>query len=1302
MTRRLIIILMALLVSVSSQAGLRFSHINTQNSGLSYDGVRCMMRDSRGYVWIGTQKGLSRYDGARFKVFDRNDLGVESDYINSLCEDVKGNILIGTDRGVVLYDPVMDDFLPLDGLSCRVYTMCKAKDSSIYLGVKSEGLYIYDASDFTIRKITLVNRKGENLRDIYRMVIGKDGSLFIATYCDNLYRAFIDGQSVSDVVEYVSRTESLYDKDDIEGLAVNPKQLEVIYVLSQNKGLVELNCMTSESRTLMSLPENVFPTSLSYSEGKLWATSSLGLYEYSPLTGDFVRYIRDEKDRYSLSDSYTTCLMLADKGETVWTGTSAGGINVYSPKADDFRKYYCLADGTPLDGCSVRCIAEDRNERIWVGTENNGLLYVGVGSNILHTYIPAAGLGAVKALMAEENNLWVGTNNGLWRMNMETGNLHQPDFSDPDSPLCNRRILDVLKGRDGLLYVGTAVGAYVCNPDTGETFKIEGTGIDAIEDIIEDYSGTLWMATYSNGIYSYNPYRTPALQHFCSKYDSTPVPEMTSSLSIDNDGNVWVIGFSSGLLKCDVRTGEFVAYGKEYIPSFPTDLFYSCLHDDMGNLWLASDAGLVLFNPERNSVKVYEESSGILGGGLRTGHFRLSSGEFAFGFSSGLMIFSPNEILNNEEVQRPVITDFYIHGRRIEANEGLMKRNLDQSIELELNSQQRSFAFAFAVPLSDLFVKYNIFCKLEGYDEVWQDVTVQKAVSYYNIPPGNYDLKIKTSSAVNNDEFFHYPVRIKIHPPFFQSVPGVMALVLILLLVVVLIFYFIRKKEKKKAEHRREEYEKRREEQLLSEKIDFLSNIANEIKTPLTMMKTPLMNLAALEALAGNQDIQTVISEADMLDSMTGDLLDYIRAEENGYILQKRSIDIVEKVGFVCVNFKEVFREKSLKLKYAPKEKQLIMSADSKAVSKILTAIMNYVSGYAVSYVEVGLERRDMELFLEVKYDTYPVSEHHADYMFKPFSQYASTRSIGIGLSYARTLVQIHGGDLHFVLENGQHKAAFMITLPIEISKEQDVRMPDDVIINSSLPLILIVEGNSKLLSYMKKHLRKSFNILACPSAEEALQYLITWGVDLIVADLGLPGMNGMEFCSKIKTNDAISHIPFVVIASSMSADIKLSCMKKGASQCVEMPFSMDYLKACIDNILENRSRVKTHVVQTRQNLVERSVNIVDRDEAFLEKFEALIMENISNPDFTVREMEQKLGFSRSSFNRKVNAMLGMSPNEYLRQRRLALAAQMLGRKTGRISDICYKVGFNSPSYFAKCFKEQYGVLPAEYSQEAQ
>ena len=164
---------------VLSAEALRFSHINTQNSGLSYDGVRCMLRDSRGYVWIGTQKGLSRYDGARFKVFDRTDFSVESDYINSLCEDAKGNILIGTDKGIVIYDPVMDNISPLDGISCRVYTMCSVDDGRIYLGVKSEGLYVYDAFDRTISKIKLINPDGQILRDIYRMAVGKNDMMCV-------------------------------------------------------------------------------------------------------------------------------------------------------------------------------------------------------------------------------------------------------------------------------------------------------------------------------------------------------------------------------------------------------------------------------------------------------------------------------------------------------------------------------------------------------------------------------------------------------------------------------------------------------------------------------------------------------------------------------------------------------------------------------------------------------------------------------------------------------------------------------------------------------------------------------------------------------------------------------------------------------------------------------------------------------------------------------------------------------------------------------------------------------------------
>jgi hypothetical protein len=233
-----------------------------------------MLRDSRGYVWIGTQKGLSRYDGARFKVFDRKDFSVDSDYINSLCEDAKGNILIGTDKGIVIYDPVMDNISPLDGISCRVYTMCSVDDGRIFLGVKSEGLYVYDAFDRTISKIKLINPDGQILRDIYRMAVGKNDMMYLAAYCDNLYCVSMNELGASAMASYVTGDPATFDKDDIEGLAVKSRNHSMLYVLSQEKGLVEVNSLASRTRTLVSLSENVFPTNLQYHEGKLRVTSS--------------------------------------------------------------------------------------------------------------------------------------------------------------------------------------------------------------------------------------------------------------------------------------------------------------------------------------------------------------------------------------------------------------------------------------------------------------------------------------------------------------------------------------------------------------------------------------------------------------------------------------------------------------------------------------------------------------------------------------------------------------------------------------------------------------------------------------------------------------------------------------------------------------------------------------------------------------------------------------------------------------------------------------------------------------------
>ena len=265
--------------------------------------------------------------------------------------------------------------------------------------------------------------------------------------------------------------------------------------------------------------------------------------------------------------------------------------------------------------------------------------------------------------------------------------------------------------------------------------------------------------------------------------------------------------------------------------------------------------------------------------------------------------------------------------------------------------------------------------------------------------------------------------------------------------------------EKAKAQKEREEYEKRREEQVLSEKMDMLSNVANEIKTPLTIIKTPLNTLSELEILKGDENFESVISSIDMLDRMTGDILDYIRAEENGYILNKRNIDIVEKLSFICMNFKEVFSDRSIAIRFTPKEKKLTVFADSKVIDRILTAVMNYISGYAMNSVDVNLFKDGQNLKMEVTYDTSPVSDRHEEYVFKPLSQYASTRSTGIGLSYARTLANIHGGTLGFMLDESRTKATFTLELPLEPLGKSEETVNKEDFANTSLPLILLVDG---------------------------------------------------------------------------------------------------------------------------------------------------------------------------------------------------------------------------------------------------
>ena len=1285
-----------------------FSHLNKDESGLSYDSIREIFQDSRGFVWIGTYKGLSRYDGSRFKNYGRDDFGITSDFVNVIREDLEGNLWIGTDNGIVIYDYKQDVFCNLDMYLGgnfkvpvdRIYAIERNSKGVMWVSSMGSGLYSYDPLSKTFRHHPL-SCEGTFFTNIYRIALDRNDNLYLAVYCDDIYLADAAAESCSPL--NLDKDTDIFKGDDVEGLVVSSKSSDIIYVASKRRGIVEVDIRNRRCRQLCPLEKDVRPKNMIIDSNKyLWLSTTNGLVCYDLYAEKYYVYRSNPRDSFAISDSYITTTHKDNKGG-LWVGTQYGGLNYYSPSHDKFRKCYTLSDGTSLEGAIVRSFAEDKNGNLWVGTERRGLLKYSHG---VLTAVSGGNLPqSVLAIADDVDCLWLGTQKGISKMDYSTGRIkHYKPFDNEDK---DNRVVTIYRSMSGDIYVATTVGVMRYVRESDNFLMVPGLVGITMEHMSENSRGILWLASYSTGVYEYDLSDGCVRNHYSPQTGSEQIPDMISSICIDNADNTWVIGFSSGFFRYHGVKSEFQTYSTSTLDYLPTDVFFMALPDDFGNMWLSSDMGLLEFNPRKSVIRVFTKANGLLDKEFTKAAILLRNGTMAFGSANGFVVFNPRDLQAGNAISKVTITDMYLGSKPVGPHhrEGKFSGNIDAQEKVVLDFSDNSFGFSFAMldsvnPSSD-----KILCRLEGYDEDWTDVSATKAMHWTNVPAGEYQLCLSNGEFSGNYVMAHHPLTIVVKPKFWASPLGVfIILIMSSVLVSFGVFLFI-KSQKARERSKIEEYRKKKDQELLHEKMAFFSNIIHEIKTPLTLIRTPLQKIFAVGNVSENirEELDVIRSSADYMNDLVRELLEYVRLEEHGYVLDLRNIDIVDRTGFLCYNFSETAHSRNIKISYRHEVDSLVTALDTIAFRKIINNLMDNGVKYAESFVKVSLSVDDGHVVISFQNDGAPIPASRRESIFKPFVQFSAdqspyAQSFGIGLTYAKNLAELHGGCLF--LSDKTDCTEFVLKLPIRtVTNEVEENEPEvEIAKRSDLPLVLIVEDNSSLLTYLKKNLKHQYNVIAAQSAEKALVLLASYKVDIILTDVALQGMSGVELCRRINNSETLSHIPVVVVSAISSVETKMKCMEYGAVTYIEKPYSMDFLQACIKGTLEKRATLRaTYGVAVS---VADNIKLINRDDDFLRRLEKVVLENMGNSSFTNKQLEEMLYMGHSTLNRKMKALLDMTPNDYIRTKRLAAAADMLESGKHRVNEVCYAVGFNSPSYFAKCFKKAYGVLPAEWAKE--
>lgn len=1311
-----------------------FESLNIRD-GLSQNTIHTILQDSKGFMWFGTKDGLNRYDGLFFKKFkyDRKDArSIGDNYIISLYEDVDGNIWIGTDVGLYIYYPETEVFEPFKQLSSEntkiehTVSMVKGDNKGhIWIAVERQGIFCYNLltkqlKNYTLKEFSFIKS------NVNTLTCDNSGAIWIGCNGSGLFYSKDNFQTLH---PYISPDgQKTFENDVITKTLLGV--YNSLYVSSIAGGVKAIDLTSGKVRDLLVFDERGEKIwcrdLLAFSDNELWIGCESGVYIYNLRTDKYVHLSSSAYDPYSLSDNAIYSLY-KDREGGVWIGSYFGGINYYRHSYTYFEKYYSKGTESSLHGKRVREFCQDNRGNLWIGTEDGGLNCFDPLTKQFKFFYPSLGFTNVHGLCLIGDELWVGTfSKGLKVIDTRTGSIVRSyEYGNTPRSLNDNNVFAICETKAGEIYIGTGYGLMRYNKSTDTFEQLPELCGTFVYDIKEDTGGNIWLATYVSGVFRYDV-STKKWKNYLHDDKDEKSLSYNKVLSVfeDSHRNIWLTTQGGGFCLFHPETENFTRYDTS--KGLPNDVVYQIVEDDDGLFWLTTNSGLVRFDPASGVTKVYTTANGLLSDqfNYRSG-FKGKDGTIYFGSIDGFVAFNPHTFSENKYVPSAVITDFLLFNKEIHVGDenSPLAKNIIFSENVLLHANQNSFSFRLAA-LGYQAPKMNkLMYKLDGFDEEWLLVGESPLVTYSNLHYGDYVFRVKASNSDGIWNECETVLKIRILPPFYLSVWAYIIYILLSIGIIVYLYLYLRNRNIKKQQRQMEKFEQEKEREIYNAKFDFFTNVAHEVRTPLTLIKGPLENIILNKHVDMDvrEDLNIMKQNTERLLNLTNQLLDFRKTESQGFCLNFARCNIAEVLKETYLRFTSLAKQKNLEFILRVPEEELYASINREAFTKIISNLLSNGMKYAETYVHISLSVNqailDKEFYIHTENDGSTIPDTMKEEIFRPFVRYNKdkdeklTTGTGIGLALSRSLAELHQGSL--VMNKGEEVNRFCLTMPmvqegtITFAPEKTLlineNIADDTFENKEVdkkgkPVVLVVEDNSEMLAFVSRQLSASYSVLKAANGAEALKILDEKDVNVIVSDVMMPVMDGFELCKSIKSELNYSHIPVILLTAKTDIQSKIEGLELGADAYIEKPFSVEYLNACVANLISNREKLRQAFAKS-PFIAASSMAMTKADEEFIQKLDEIIHANISNPDFSMEDMADYFNISRSNFYRKIKGVLDLSPNEYLRLERLKRAAQLLKEGEYRINEICYTVGFNSPSYFSKCFQKQFGVLPKDFPQ---
>lgn len=1337
---------------------MTFANLSVKD-GLTQGTINTIYQDRQGFIWFGTTDGLNRYDGYKFRTFKHikgDSTSISNNIINCIIEDEIGNLWIGTIDGLNRYDPLTESF--------RTYKHNSTDEKSLSNNyVKS--LFIDEENLLWIGTDRFLNCFNEQTNEFVHYVFDgllantRVYDIYKDTYND-MWLATRDAGLIKFNPKTFEYVQYLHDPNNPHSISAD--HVYVIYENSDKQlwfGTWEhgVNIYDRGRDCFNRIPVRKDGTGLNNNQirciaenedGHLWIGTFEGLNIYDPETQTFQYCLRHNNIPGSLSYN-TINYIFRDRIGSMWLGTHGGGVNVYNHLLGQFH----LIDPKVIQDHDYGFIGPlvENKGKIWIGTEGGGLACYDIKTGeyqYFDLYNPTRAplnSNTIKTLCIDRNNnLWVGTYaGGVLTFDMENKKIinYYDNFGSTDNNIVN----DIFEDSRGNIWVGsnTVEGIHLkaCGSDkfmSGFEIRLDSQRVDLpwIRTICEPNTDELWFGSIYYGIFVYKDGKTT--RHI-STSNSNLSSDYISVIMEDSDGDILIGTYGGGINIYESRTGEIKVLTTA--DGLLNDNVCAIIEDDFGSLWISTVAGISKFNKQDNKFTNYSCNKNgfpIEALSLKSG-LLASDGQLYFGGNNGLVHFHPGNIANNRNVPPIVITDLFINNKKVFLNDetGILKQSISKTKAITLrHDQMNNITFEF-VALNYIFPENNQYMfYLEGYEQTWNKAGFQNQVTYTNLPAGEYVLKIKASnnSAIWNENYLSLDICVL--PPLWATWWAYTLYALLFIALVYTIGYYIFSRIKLQNDIAMKQKEKQALEQVYQMRLNMFTNFSHELRTPLTLILNPIKNILSDTALppAYKSSLEVVSKSANRILSLVNQLLD-LRKQESGRVqLKIVETDAVKFVREIVLLFRELAASKQITLEFHTSDDSVLTWFDSSLMEKVLYNLLSNAikNTPEKGTIDVLLSKKSTskgkELEIMVSDTGKGIPEKDIENIFIAFyqvdeSQIDSLPGTGLGLHITKNIVQYHHGTIG--AENrSEGGACFRIVLPInkDLFKEECIVTSKDYItIKESFPvatplpdkvpskevvhpqnrtIILLVEDNADILQFMKVQLQDYI-------VYEAENGAVAWDIakkiipDIIVSDIMMPVMDGLELCLKIKSEIKTSHIPVILLTARTSILQIEEGLRTGADDYITKPFDAELLKLRIYNMIENRRKAKlAYLKNVTIDIPAQKAETIDS--AFLDQAYDFIKKNMSDSDLSIEEFGKELHLSRTQLFRKIKALTGMSPSLFVSTLRLKYAAELLQESSLTISEVAWQVGFGSVSYFTSCFKKLYGITPTEYRRQKQ